>query len=308
VIHQHRESLRRSLRLAWWPGHSTGRYAGSTWYADAMFDDLFDNGVAYLAIDSPGVRSAMAIEAEGMFEAKDFLESVLAARMETEIVAIRDNRYNDESFWGIGVPSLTIYPAIPLGHPDRAKDAGGSAYGYWWHTTEDSFDKADRDLLVRDTRLYLALLWPLLTGERLPFDFGPVARQMRDTLEALSGAAGERWDFAPTLRRIELFEEAASALRSRAASAGGEGAARLNEAHMTISRALNPVLYTCAGPYGHDPAVQFPLFPCLRDAERLAEIDPESDEAGFLEVGLLRESNRVHRALDRATAAANDAL
>ena len=39
-----------------------------------------------------------------------------------------------------------------------------------------------------------------------------------------------------------------------------------------------------------------------------AEIDPESDEAGFLEVGLLRESNRVHRALDRAIAAANDAL
>ena len=27
--------LRRSVKLAWWPGHSTGRYAGSTWFADA---------------------------------------------------------------------------------------------------------------------------------------------------------------------------------------------------------------------------------------------------------------------------------
>jgi hypothetical protein len=46
----------------------------------------------------------------------------------------------------------------------------------------------------------------------------------------------------------------------------------------------------------------------LHDAERLAEIDPASDQAGFLEVGLLRESNRVHRALDRAIAAAHDGL
>ncbi len=28
VFWQHRQHLRRSVRLAWWPGHSTGRYAG----------------------------------------------------------------------------------------------------------------------------------------------------------------------------------------------------------------------------------------------------------------------------------------
>ncbi len=70
VLHENRQRMRRSVRIAWWPGHSTGRYSGSTWYADAFFQDLYDNAVAYLAIDSPGVRSATAIEAEGMFEAK----------------------------------------------------------------------------------------------------------------------------------------------------------------------------------------------------------------------------------------------
>ena len=307
VVHAHRASLRRSLRVAWWPGHSTGRYAGSTWYADHFFDDLHDNGVAHMAIDSPGVRSATAIEPEGMFEMKAFLETVIEARMGGKIEAIRDNRYNDESFWGIGLPSLTLYPAIPLGHADRAKEAGGSAYGYWWHTKEDSLDKADRDLLVRDTRLYLAVLWPLLTRERLPFDFGPVAWQMRARVEALAHGAGEHWDFGPTLRRIDAFEDAMSALQLRSAAAVGERAARFNAASMAISRALNPALYTCAGPYHHDPALLLPLFPCLRDAERLAAIDPASDQAGFLKVGLLRESNRVHRALDRATAAAREA-
>jgi hypothetical protein len=304
VAHEHRASLRRSLRLAWWPGHSTGRYAGSTWYADNSFDDVHENGIAYMAIDSPGVRSATAIEAEGMFEAKAFLEAILEERMGGDTEALRNHRYNDESFWGVGLPSLTIYPVIPHGHADRAKDAGGSAYGYWWHTVEDSLDKADRDLLVRDTRLYLALLWPLLTRERLPFDFGPVARQMRARVEALAQRAGENWDFGPTLRRIDTFEDAVAALQQRPGAATGESVARFNAASMAISRALNPVLYTCAGPYHHDPALMFPLFPCLRDAERLSAIDPTSDHAEFLEVALLRESNRVHRALDRATAAA----
>jgi hypothetical protein len=306
VIHAHRGALRRSLRVAWWPGHSTGRYAGSTWYADHFFDDLFANGIAQMAIDSPGVRSATAIEPEGMFETKAFLEAVLEERLGEKIEAIRNNRYNDESFWGIGLPSLTLYPAIPRGHPDRAKDAGGSAYGYWWHTVEDSLDKADRDLLVRDTRLFVAVLWPLLTRERLPFDFRPVAGQMRARIEALARGAGGQWDFTPTLRRIDAFETAASALQQRSAAATGESAAHFNAAAMAISRALNPVLYTCAGPYHHDPALMFPLFPCLRDAEELAAIDPASDRAGFLKVGLQRESNRVHRALDRAAAAAHE--
>ncbi len=305
VVHEHRGSLRRSLRVAWWPGHSTGRYAGSTWYADHFFDDLHENGIAYMAIDSPGVRSATAIEPEGMFEAKEYLEAVLETQMGTRIGSIRSMRYNDESFWGIGLPSVTLYPAIPADHPDRAKDAGGSAYGYWWHTTEDSLDKADRDLLVRDTRLYLAVLWPLLTRESLPFNFGPVARQMREAVETLAKTAGDRWDFAPTIWRIDEFEKAILALQSRSVEATGENAARLNETFMAISRALNPVLYTCVGPYRHDPAFLLPLFPCLSDAERLGTIDANSDEAGFIRVGLLRESNRVHRALDRATGAAS---
>ena len=34
ILWANRGDLRRSVRLAWWPGHSTGRYAGSTWFAD----------------------------------------------------------------------------------------------------------------------------------------------------------------------------------------------------------------------------------------------------------------------------------
>src|SRR5438876_507764 len=36
VLVQHRQHLRRSVRIAWWSGHSHGRYAGSTWFADTL--------------------------------------------------------------------------------------------------------------------------------------------------------------------------------------------------------------------------------------------------------------------------------
>ena len=40
IFHNNRDSMARSLRVAWWSGHSTGRYGASTWYADAFGLDL----------------------------------------------------------------------------------------------------------------------------------------------------------------------------------------------------------------------------------------------------------------------------
>ncbi|MEQ9573910.1 MAG: M28 family peptidase, partial [Nitratireductor sp.] len=33
VLWANRGALKRSVRICWWPGHSTGRYAGSTWFS-----------------------------------------------------------------------------------------------------------------------------------------------------------------------------------------------------------------------------------------------------------------------------------
>ena len=50
--------LRYGIRFAWWPGHSHGRYSGSTWYADTFWHDLRDHAIVYFNIDSPGVKGA----------------------------------------------------------------------------------------------------------------------------------------------------------------------------------------------------------------------------------------------------------
>ena len=61
VLWKHRDHLERSVRIAWWPGHSTGRYAGSTWFADRFAIDLYENCIAQINCDSPGCRSASVI-------------------------------------------------------------------------------------------------------------------------------------------------------------------------------------------------------------------------------------------------------
>ena len=50
--------LRRGLRLAFWSGHSHGRYAGSAWYADHAWRELHRHGVLHLNVDSTGARGA----------------------------------------------------------------------------------------------------------------------------------------------------------------------------------------------------------------------------------------------------------
>ena len=58
IFHDNREGLSRTLRVAWWSGHSTGRYGASTWYADQFGLDLARNCIAQMNIDSPGCRWA----------------------------------------------------------------------------------------------------------------------------------------------------------------------------------------------------------------------------------------------------------
>jgi len=62
VFHQRRTGLKRTLRIAWWPGHSTGRYAGSAWYADEFAHTIDQHCIAQVNIDSPGCRWATSYE------------------------------------------------------------------------------------------------------------------------------------------------------------------------------------------------------------------------------------------------------
>ena len=61
----------------------------------------------------------------------------------------------------------------------------GHGTGWWWHTPFDTLDKMDEQILVRDTRIYLQVVWRLLTDAVLPFDYAEHAAYLADELRSL---------------------------------------------------------------------------------------------------------------------------
>ncbi|MCL6554386.1 MAG: M28 family peptidase [Firmicutes bacterium] len=313
VAHQHRRHLRRGLRFAWWPGHSHGRYAGSTWYADTAFDELRQRALGYLNIDSPGVRETAIFDCRyNMGEVEDLTRQVVLEVTGQSPNIRRPFKAGDQSFWGIGLPSLGAFRMLPLDHPERAT-VGGSGAGWWWHTPADTLEQADPAILASDTQLYLTIAARVVMPPVLPFNFVPTARDFTTLLAELRQAAADGGvpldDLAAGAQRLEEQAERLERARAALAAAAAERKpgrrasariARLNRGLMALSRILNPVLYTVEGPYDHDPALQVPMLPGLQAMRRLASLDPHSDEYGFLRTRLVRERNRVADALASA--------
>ncbi|HEX6988674.1 MAG TPA: M28 family peptidase [Bacillota bacterium] len=241
VLAPHRRHLRRGLRLAFWSGHSHGRYAGSAWYADNAWEELYERCVAHVNIDSVGGKGA-TILTEGlcMSEAKPLARAVIKELTGQEFEGKRASRAGDQSFWGLGIPamfmSLSEQPA-GAGQTEAAfSQLLGSAsrsggLGWWWHTPEDTIDKIDPEFLLRDARVYAAVLHRLLTDPVLPFDYAEHARELIEALAQLQQALGDRFDLSEPLRRARELERRATELnararevRGRAAGAGGAGA------------------------------------------------------------------------------------
>ncbi|MFQ6054063.1 MAG: M28 family peptidase, partial [Candidatus Bathyarchaeia archaeon] len=154
ILWKYRDRLRRGVKIAWWPGHSQGRYAGSTWFVDNFWEDLNENCIGQMNIDSPGVIGATEWYSRSSSElyhfnksnmeefSKEFIGAPINVRHSTWVF-----RAGDQSFTGIGVSRLGCNTNIPADSPLKGKTTGGGAGGWWWHTLQDTIDKGDKELL-----------------------------------------------------------------------------------------------------------------------------------------------------------------
>ena len=197
---QERAHLERSVRLCWWPGHSHGRYSGSTWYADTFFTDLAEGGLAYYNIDSPGVKGATAYYCRNTCaELEGYCRSVIAAATgQANAPVFRPARAADQSFLASGMPSFSAYPFLVDGHPDKRPWTGGCGNAWWWHTEHDTLDKADVSILATDVKVGLEAVWGLANAAALPLDYRATARELTDVVRGFQARATEV-DFAPLL-------------------------------------------------------------------------------------------------------------
>lgn len=308
-----KDKLQRSVRIAWWPGHSQGRYAGSAWYADRFHRDLDRWGIAYLNLDGPGSRLvdhfALAHTAEledfNRRTVKEFIGMAVEELGEEEMEGIkgRPGRNADQSFLGIGLASWAAYGEMPADNTDRGRYAAASGGGWYWHTPADTLDKVDLDLLAKETYLFSAQVFCLANAKVLPFAMKHTAEDFLLVLHSFREAAGDYLDFEPARVQARRLRENCGNLEihKRAVESKGDKwkAAALNEALRRLTRVLNPILYTRGGPHHPDPALPTSLLPGLALALGLKAFDQGTREA--LLVGLRRELNRVEEGLARAS-------
>ncbi|MCC5983450.1 MAG: M28 family peptidase [Rhodobacteraceae bacterium] len=301
VLWAHRDKLKRSVRIAWWPGHSTGRYAGSTWFADRFAIDLEENCVAQVNCDSPGCRWATEfINLSRMSETDAFISEVIAEVAGKTAKGERPHRAGDYSFNNIGISS---YFMLSSTMPDALREekgyyaVGGCGGNIAWHTENDTLEIADRDILLRDIKVYLLCVLRTANASVLPFDWRATAHEFLDTIQSYQAKAGDRFDLAPARTAAEGLLETLEDFYGRVAS-GAVPAARANQVIQDLARILVPINFTREARFRHDPAVTIPPLPTIAVA---TELDHHADGAlGFAQTQLVRGQNRLVSALRQA--------
>jgi hypothetical protein len=314
VFWEHRGQLERTLRVAWWSGHSHGRYAGSTWYADTHAGDLLEHCIAHVNCDSPGCRWATVYEnVSWMSEAGEFVQSVI--RDLTGLRATSEGhvlRAGDCSFNNLGVTTyLMLSSTMPqdLVEEKGYHPVGGCGGNIAWHTEDDTLEIADKVNLLRDMRVYAATLLRTLNAPIAPFDYRATLDELSAVLWAYQQAVGEGFDFSPTVQALEKLRRTLDffyAMASNTDAADTPALAKVNAAQRALARVLVNLGYTRDGRFRHDPARAVPALPDLAPARQLS--GASDDERQLLQTHLTRAQNHVVWELNRAREIAERAL
>lgn len=314
-IASQREKLRRGLRLAFWSGHSHGRYAGSSWYADQNFEEIRDHCVLHVNIDSVGGKGADDLAyAAVMSEVKALGSRAVATVTSVPFQGVRSERAGDQSFYGHGVSSLFMglseQPAPASTEPVASEShamfgRGRLGFGWWWHTTEDTIDKLDPARLARDARVYLAAVMEACCSEVLPLRFGATVVEIQEAVRGYLEPVEHLVDASRTFDRLQRLEAAIDGLE---ALIDGEwiAPAVANRVLKALGRSLVPINYVHGSIFEHDLALKQGPVPSLEIARTADGLDAEGQKR--LAVALRRRLNRIESSLRDALDAVEPAL
>jgi N-acetylated-alpha-linked acidic dipeptidase len=309
VFHEHRAELKRSVRIAIWPGHSYGRYAGSTWFADTFGLDLEENCIAQVNCDSPGCRWATSYEhMMWMSETDGFCTGVVRDVLDKKSAGARPLRAGDYSFNNIGITSFFMLSSTmpeDLVEEKGYYPVGGCGGNIAWHTEADLLDIADLDILIEDIKLYTAAVFRAANEPVHPFDFARTADELAATIREYQEAAGEHFDFGPALRETEALSEDLAKFHETTGGLKGSGITdplvrEANEKIRRLARILVPINFSRRGKFRHDPALEVSPLPDLAPAAEAQKLEKGTNRYNVLQTHLTRGQNRVVWALRQA--------
>ncbi len=296
VFEEHSDELQRDLRVAWWPGHSTGRYAGSTWYADEFAIDIAENCVAHVDMDSPGAKGSTEYVdmACWMPEMHDVVSGAIEDTTGAPYSENRPRRAGDYSFNNLGVSgAFTLSSNIPADVRDTMRwhtvgGCGGNADA--WHLSTDTIDKAGKPELVRDIKMYAVVVSRLLRPDVLPHDHARNVERHRSVVADYDDLAGEAFDFGPTLNALDDLGDAVDEFYD-AVEDGEVDPETANETIKTLSRTLTRLNFVSDGQFEQDPAYNRPPYPRFENTSLFEMYDEDDDEYRFLQLELERVQN-----------------
>lgn len=291
--------LKRSIRVAWWPGHSNARYSGSAWYADTFWQDLYDNCITYVNIDSPGALNAVDYSLiTAVAENAKFLCGVVSELTGQKVEWERPIRAGDQSFWGPGVPSAYM---LLSNRPEGQRAAvGGCGMGWWWHTEEDTMDKADKAVQVLDTKIHALTALRMANADLFPFDLMALGDEIEAEINQIGEAIAPHLDLSGVMKAIAGYKQAVAAFEAAKSSIDADAA---NQKMLMAIRPLTEINYTVGSKFEHDAAVPAKPIPGLQPAMALAKLSPDSDQYKFLRAQMARERNRLSFAFVQAARA-----
>ncbi|MGG5820936.1 M28 family metallopeptidase [Falsiroseomonas sp. HW251] len=300
VLYEHRASLRRGVRICWWPGHSTGKFAGSTWYADAFARDLARGCVAHLNCDSPGCRDATDYPTiPWMAENRAFVTEAVADVTGKKAGGKRPSQSSDYSFNNLGISGcFSASSRIPKQEVERrgwyfVMGNGGNTA---WHTDRDQLDVADPEVLLTDIRLYALAVFRLATHAAIPLDPGALVGELQGHLDRYASAAGDRFDLAPSRAAMQAL-----AAKLAAFEASKPDPATATATRLAVLRRLVPLDYTRGTRFRRDIGLPAPPLTHLAVAAELDRYPPAA--LGFAIATLTRGQNHVVASLEAAAEA-----
>ena len=297
VLWKNRANLKRSVRICWWPGHSTGRYAGSTWYADAHAIELDEGCVAQVNCDSPGCRWATIFkDISWMSETEGYCQDMIRAVTGLESHGERPHRAGDYAFNNIGLSSFFMLSSTMPDELRAEKNyyvVGGCGGNIAWHTEHDQLEIADKGILERDIKVYLAAVMGVANADVLPFDWRATMAEFKTTIANYQAAAGRIFDLSPSQQATAELDAALSRFYG-----SDLPSARKNAVIQGLARILVPINFTACPRFRHDPALPVPPLPTIASALDLS--GHGEDTVGFAKTQLMRGQNRLVAALREA--------
>lgn len=294
VFWKHKDELERGIRIAWWSGHSDARYAGSAWHCDHHFKELRDRCVANLNLDLTGCKNSEQVRArttcmEGKAFTDQIIEKYTGMAAKAYIPMIRGA---DQSFWGARIPVQVMLKYEPL---DEKRVSPCPSGGPWWHTSLDTLDKMDEQILLRDALMNSEIACQIVNSRVLPVKIADYAGIMREYLEKIQKGLSKDFHMEGILKSLNNLMPWIIKLESRLSCTGtGSGDWIIKRTAGELTR----LVHTYGSSYSQDRSTPYAPFGILQKAVSMTRDNTPPELYLFTMTEFTRACNRIEGQLD----------